>query len=282
MAHTATTAANRAAPGPPSGSTPHPSHHPSHHLTDDLSDHPSDHPSNEVRPLNFSGRHIGAELVTRVRNLAVSDRVIAVNTGTAPAVLAQEPQKAIAPLSSAVLCDTSVQRADTLLLLRVGDRDLRGLTAEPGWQLLADLLGPASFPADTELWRSPQDDAGRVSFVPEELLGEDRPGPARDFRVLVNLWFAPAGTDCRIHRIHEFIEVHTQVHGFGRMQKFREPDHGTLHQDVALSPGATHEPFCATGPGGTFVYPWHQYRADTDCVWLAVEYHEVAQTPAEH
>jgi hypothetical protein len=22
-----------------------------------------------------------------------------------------------------------------------------------------------------------------------------------------------------------------------------------------------------------FIYPWHQYYADTDCIWLAIEYH---------
>ncbi|MDX3376575.1 hypothetical protein PV390_19455 [Streptomyces sp. ME02-6991-2A] len=31
------------------------------------------------------------------------------------------------------------------------------------------------------------------------------------------------------------------------------------------------------GADGSFQYPWHQYRADTDCVWLAVEYHRVTE-----
>lgn len=89
----------------------------------------------------------------------------------------------------------------------------------------------------------------------------------------MNLWFAPAGTDCGLHDRHPFLEVHTQVQGTGRMQTFRAEDHATLRQDVLMSPGHTHDPFCDLGPDGAFRYPWHQYRADTDSLWLAVEYH---------
>jgi hypothetical protein len=112
---------------------------------------------------------------------------------------------------------------------------------------------------------------GSVTFDPGEVLGE-QPLTDRGFNVLANLWFAPAGTDCGIHNEHDFLETHTQIHGAGRMQKFTAPRHDALYEDVPMSPGATHDPFCGTA-GDQFRYPWHQYRADTDCVWLAVEYH---------
>ncbi|HEY5704500.1 MAG TPA: hypothetical protein VIS96_02885 [Terrimicrobiaceae bacterium] len=35
-------------------------------------------------------------------------------------------------------------------------------------------------------------------------------------------------------------------------------------------------PFCEVKGPRTFVYLWHQYYADTDCIWMAVEYHPVA------
>jgi hypothetical protein len=44
-----------------------------------------------------------------------------------------------------------------------------------------------------------------------------------------------------------------------------------------MGPGyTTPDPFCGTAPDGTFDYPWHQYRAESDCVWLAIEYHAMA------
>ncbi len=82
-----------------------------------------------------------------------------------------------------------------------------------------------------------------------------------------NLWFADAGTECGLHNEHPFREVHTQVLGIGRMQKFHRNDRTSIYQ-VFMSPGYTHEPFCFDD--GT--YPWHQYYADSDCVWLAAEF----------
>jgi hypothetical protein len=41
-----------------------------------------------------------------------------------------------------------------------------------------------------------------------------------------------------------------------------------------MSPGySTPVPFCDVVAPGRYVYPWHQYYADTDCIWMAVEYH---------
>jgi hypothetical protein len=58
------------------------------------------------------------------------------------------------------------------------------------------------------------------------------------------------------------------------MQKFRENDITTLYQDIVMGPGyTTPDPFCCVTDGSTFHYPWHQYYSDTDCIWLAVEYH---------
>ncbi|WP_197084995.1 hypothetical protein [Saccharothrix sp. ST-888] len=207
-----------------------------------------------MRPLNFSGRRISAEYVEAVKCFEVTGRAIVVNTGYHPALVAEQPRLGIPPLKSTILQDAVVENADGLVVLRVDESlGIEGIVGEPGWEMF--------FPG---LWKSPQD-----------LLGFNGGHPVK-----VNLWFAPAGTDCRIHNLHEFLEVHTQVHGIGRMQKFRAQDHGTLYEDAPLAPGSTHEPFCVTGPDGTYRYPWHQYRADTDCVWLAVEYHPAETHPA--
>jgi hypothetical protein len=122
---------------------------------------------------------------------------------------------------------------------------------------------------------------GIVRFDPYFVTGlsehaED--GQVTQYTVKVNLWFAPAKTNCAIHNSHttpEMLEVHTQLYGIGRMQKFHANDFSTLYQDVTMSPGETHIPFASVGEGGGFVYPWHQYYADTDCIWVANEFHPI-------
>lgn len=246
-----------------------------------------------VRELNLGGDHVRAEVVRGVARHRVDGRAIVVNCGAADAHVAEHPRRPIPPLTSTILADTTVEGAELLLVLRTDENAagrIRQITAEPDWHLLGDLLGdrlgdgPATtggrpFDPAIPLWRGPQETIGTVDHDPAHLLREaDLPGPTTTFEVRVNLWFAPAGTDCFIHRLHDFVEVHTQVVGLGRMQKFTDQDHGTLYQDVLMSPGyTTPDPFCSLGADGDFVYPWHQYRADTDCVWLAVELHRRAR-----
>jgi hypothetical protein len=104
---------------------------------------------------------------------------------------------------------------------------------------------------ETQLYRSPKQRLGEISY---------------------NLWFAAAGTDCGIHNEHDFVEVHTQIWGLGHMQKFRDSNPESLYQDVTMSPGFTHRPFC--NEQRPYIYPHHRYLADTDCIWLAVEYYK--------
>ena len=92
------------------------------------------------------------------------------------------------------------------------------------------------------------------------------------------MWFSPALTNAAIHNKHavpEFLEVHTQIYGTGRMQKFHTNDFNTLYEDVLMSPGDTHIPFASVDEEGKFFYPWHQYYADTDCIWMANEFHPI-------
>ncbi|MCC8249804.1 hypothetical protein [Saccharothrix luteola] len=227
-------------------------------------------------------RFVSGEYVRAARDLPVEGRAIVVNTGTRPAWTSLEPRRPLPAFSSTILVDTTVSWAESLVVLKVDDE--AGPTAEivdePEWVRLGDVvgehIGPGTpFPVDTPLWKGPQDVLDVVEFDPGQALGGGPSGP-RAFELRANLWFAPAGTDCGIHVLHDFIEVHTQVVGVGRMQKFRDQDHATLVEDVVMGEGyTTPVPFCGRTDEGGFVYPWHQYRADTDCVWLALEYHQL-------
>ena len=98
------------------------------------------------------------------------------------------------------------------------------------------------------IWRSPKEMVDNIAF---------------------NLCLINAGVDSGPHKEHtpHFREVHTQVLGYGKMQKFEENDLNTLYQEVILAPGITHEPFFDKD----IVYPWHQYHAISDAVYMPIE-----------
>ena len=245
----------------------------------------TDSPINQVTELTFSGKHIFARMVEGVRRFNIRERTVVVNVGAEDAHILEEPVKALRPFNSTILQDVVIDGADRLVLISVTEeRNLGRILQEPGWQLYWELLtaqlGPEAAAAtgyrkETPLWRSSQDTIGTVALDPRRATGRgDAPLALETFTIKVNLWFAPGGTDCAIHDIHDFIEVHTQVYGNGRMQKFREPTLSTLYQDTPMAPGyTTPETFCSVSEDGSFHYPWHQYYADNDCIWLAVEYH---------
>lgn len=59
------------------------------------------------------------------------------------------------------------------------------------------------------------------------------------------------------------------------MQKFHDNNFATRYLDKIMSPGETHEPFASLDSTGNFVYPWHQYYGDTECIWIANEFHVI-------
>jgi hypothetical protein len=253
-----------------------------HPWEDDMA---TSHITNQIADLSFSGQHIVAQAVEDARWFHVRDRSIVVNVGMTAAPIVGHPTKVIRPLNSTILQDAVIESAERLVCLSVAQlRNVGRIIFEPGWALYWDVLvkelglaGAAAtgYQKQTPLWRSSQDTIGTVSFDPHYITGQRvTPISLANFVIRVNLWFAPEHTDCAIHNRHDFIEVHTQVYGMGRMQKFRESDITTLYQDIVMGPGyTTPDPFCWVTDDSTYHYPWHQYYSDTDCIWLAVEYH---------
>jgi hypothetical protein len=257
-------------------------------ILDAATAHDAARPLDATRTLNFSGSHILARAASDPGELRIDERTIVVNVGTQPIQVDGLVSTPIRPLTSTILDGATITGGDLVVLLTVREeRNIGAVITDPGWpvyeSLLAQQMGSdaalaAAFPPATPLFRSPQDTIGEVKFDPAVLLGQSETTEmskgTQSFTVKVNLWFAPGGTDCAVHNQHDFIEVHTQVHGEGRMQKFRDQSIDSLYQDIRMSPGyTTEQPFCQLSPEGGFVYPWHQYRSDTDCIWLAVEYH---------
>lgn len=151
----------------------------------------------------------------------------------------------------------------------------------------------------------------KLSFDPWKISNQQTPAGmgAKQFDIHTNLWWLPAMSDAAVHHCHyeDFIEIHTQLLGVGRMQKFADsvarktcpspesydmPVVGPLpsgsyygvpgvsdsnvpflgmYEEYRLAPGDTNVPFAYVDENGKFVYPWHQYYADTDCLWVVWE-----------
>ena len=150
-----------------------------------------------------------------------------------------------------------------------------------------------------------------LSFDPWRVSNQATPSGkgAMNFDIHTNLWWLPAMSDAAVHHCHyqDFIEIHTQLMGIGRMQKFTDsverkdcpspevfdlpavgpapsgayygssgltdinPAFPGMYEEYRLAPGDTNVPFAHVDDNGKFVYPWHQYYADTDCLWAVWE-----------
>lgn len=183
------------------------------------------------------------------RDIQITGPTIVFNASHNPLVTGPEN---IAPRTSALLQNVTIGETQSSIHITSED-GFSAVKLYPSrdelmrkWTHVHDIFHLAHL-EHTTLWKSPT-----------EQIGNKR----------VNLWFAAEGTDCGLHNEHHFLEVHTQIWGTGHMQKFHERDEKTLYRDIFMTPGFTHEPFC----GDDHKYPWHRYYAETDCLWLAVEY----------
>jgi hypothetical protein len=205
---------------------------------------------NRIRELNFSENFLKVEYIENSENYKIGQKAIIVNLGDSDIEILGKKLK---PMKSSVYSNVQLKQAKKVVLINLKpdffsnkafafSKEITGK-----WKLAYDVFQLQQL-KDVKLWISEKDRIGNVEF---------------------NLWFAPAGTNCRIHKEHDFKEIHTQVYGMGRMQKFNENDGKTLYQEVFMSPGYTHDPFCDENG----IYPWHRYYADTDCIWMAIEFH---------
>ena len=209
-----------------------------------------DREDNQQKILSFSEPFLTVYLIEDARGYEIKTKTIVLNLGKHSITVARGR---LNPLSSSVYSNLTIQRAEKLVCVEL-DADLARLSSFPfsnelthRWQHVHDIF-PSAHLKKTRLWRSRKERVGDAEF---------------------NLWFAAAGTNCGIHNKHDFNEIHTQIYGWGRIQKFHKNDAKTLCNEVSMGPGYTHEPFYDERGA----YPWHQYAADTDCIWLAVEFY---------
>ncbi len=226
---------------------------------------------NEKRDLAFADDFILAQVVEEPSNLAVEDAVV-VNLSSEPMITGDEHPGIVPAWKSTWLRSGTIWSGRRAAIVKVRRATNLGGVGLRGWDWLGTRI--RSFPRDTPLYISAQDHVGTVTADPRVFTNErDANEAPQEFDLKLNLWWSPGDTDCFIHNEHPFLEIHTQIHGRGRMQKFRERDDATLYEDVLMPVGYSHDPFCRVTGDNQWTYPWHRYYADTDSVWLAVELH---------
>jgi hypothetical protein len=227
---------------------------------------------NAARDLAFADRHLSARLVENVADFEADG--IVVNLSPRTVFVEGQVNTPIQPWRSAMLRGKRVIAAERIAVLKVARLENLGGVMLRGWTWFGDIYG--GFPRQTPLYVSAIDTIGRVTEDPRVFTREASAVAApQEFDLRLKCWWSPNETDCFIHNEHPFLEVHTQIHGLGRMQKFRERDPATVYEDVIMAPGFTHEPFCVVGGPDAWIYPWHRYYTDTESIWLAVELHPV-------
>lgn len=223
--------------------------------------------------LDFGTDAVQATVISpAVRHRIVGSAVV-INLSATDATVHGPYVTRIPALQSTTLVDTEIS-SDCIAVLQIGNSASIAADARWGWHdFYRDRSTSDQYP---ELLKSPQHQVGTVSLNKAAILRQsDLPAVETEFDVRLNLWFSPAGTDCGIHNEHDFIEVHTQLAGSGRMQKFYTRAAESLYEEYLLAVGSTNPATFCHEQHSRFIYPWHQYRADTDCVWLAVEYHQL-------
>ena len=227
---------------------------------------------NTSSQINFHCDHVTGTYLQNVSNFKVKDTVIIINIGSTPAFIVGEPIKSIAPQKSTILRNVKIISASNIIIVRIIDREnLGSIILQVGWETAYQLFGENL--KSVPLWRSPIEEIGTIKLNPYKLTNSEVNHEVEcSYTIKCNLWFATQKTDCAIHNLHDFIEFHTQIVGIGRMQKFVAQDKGMLYEDQILAEGITHDIFCGIDDKA-YRYPWHQYYADTDCVWLVIELH---------
>jgi hypothetical protein len=177
---------------------------------------------------------------------------------------------------STTLRNGVIAQAELVSVIDVPDATNLGGVMFDGWDWFGNRM--AEFPRKTPLFISPKDNVGEVTLNPWQF--SNHPEPRQEsgsYDIHLNLWWAPAKTDAVIHNRHDFLEIHTQIFGQGRIQIYKDEAGTALYREIYVTPGETHDPIVRVEGLGTFRYPWHRGWTDEDCVWMAIELHPKAR-----
>ncbi len=207
-----------------------------------------------MRELNFSTPHLKATELILNDKFEITKQVIVINLSDKP-VTVDSDKSTFTILESRLLSNTSIS-ADgaSVVIMETTGKDFIEMSEQAAtnfkdsWDKASKLYPDVEELKKLTMHKSSKDTVGGYEL---------------------NLWYLEGNSLGRIHQIHDFEEVHTQVLGTGMMQKYAEQTYPSVFETTYMIPGLTHYPyFDANG-----AYPWHSYNAITNCVWLAIEKH---------
>lgn len=229
---------------------------------------------NRRRDLEFSDDFVEAYLVEDLHDFEVDDGVV-INLHDSPMLVGESVPSVVPPWKSTMLRKGVITSARRVAVVRARTSiNLGGIPLGEGWDWFGNRF--AKFPRTAPLYISRYDEIGEMEVDPLVFTNQSStPHALRSYRMRLNLWWSPTGTDCYMHNEHPFLEIHTQIFGSGRIQKFQERNEATLYEEITMAPGYTHDPFVRVTPSGSPEYPWHRYFSDSDAIWLAIELHPI-------
>ncbi len=199
--------------------------------------------------LNFSNKFFKAKYLENINNLSINNYGILVNLDKKP--LTVDKSSSVANYKSYLLKNWKIENKIRKAILISFDYDPAKTKDELNKFCLTNWDNSKKrYPNNPSEWnykilRSPIEKIKNLEF---------------------NCWYLPKHTAASIHIKHQFKEIHTQLYGLGIMNKFREQNYATLYQRMYMSPGFTHDFFFDENNK----YPWHQYEAVLDCIWMAI------------
>lgn len=225
---------------------------------------------NRSRPLAFDGKYVKAHLVETVRGYAATG--VVTNLSNEPMVVGGDVPGVIPPWKSTILKNGKIIRAERVSVVDVPDvTNLGGLVFD-GWDWFGNCV--AAFPRTTPLYISARDAVGGIALNPWRFSNHPKPPDETDhYHIYLNLWWAPGKTDAALHNTHSFLEIHTQIFGFGRIQLFEDQASAEPYREIITAPGDTHDPIMQVTAKRNYAYPWHRGWTDTDAIWMAIELH---------
>lgn len=228
--------------------------------------------------LQLSSSVVEACLVVDAHEYFVEDAIVLNVSQETITIGSYELSSCILPWKSSRLFNSVINSAERIVVFKVAPNADLSLLGQGEWDWFGDRL--PTFPRTTGLYISPVDRIGGMNLDLTAFTGRpfSQHGSPR-YDVRLNLWFAPAGTDCGIHNTHDFLEIHTQIVGTGKIEKFKTRELDTKFEELFLTPGQTHNYFGDLDKNAAPTYPWHRYIATTDCVWLAIEFHPLEWFP---
>lgn len=305
---------------------------------------------NVATPYPFNGKHLTGFLVSNLHRLDTKllfpageiTSITLTNLGSQPVFVSADAEEdpspaAISPLkhtvqplqsaiirSGALISTANASASGLVSLIQISQPKNQASDVFADSDTWARYQYPQGFPS-LPLWISSQLHLDHlIEIDPWKMAGQPSPAGSKPlgYTVYANLWWLPAGSDAGVHDAHHrnFLEIHTQLVGFGRMQKFKElktaqqavniepanvalSDYtfpfdasaafAGLYEEHRLAPGATHATMplvttydawgehsdiarSASAEDPCFYYPPHQYYSDTDCVWIAFEFHRAS------